>query len=245
MLMDLRDPGLGRRAARLLRRPARDAAARSGRRRPPSPTGSRRATARSAASLPITGDLGDQQAATVGQVCFDPGEAKNTYGTGNFLLLNTGTEIVRSEHRAAHHGVLPVRRRARRLRARGVDRGDRLGRAVAARPARHHQRRGGERDARRLGRRQRRRLLRAGLLRAVRAVLALRRARRDRRPVPLQHQRAPGPRHPGGDLLPDPGRGRGDGAGLGRPRWRCSRSTAASPPTTCACSCRPTSSASR
>jgi glycerol kinase len=49
-------------------------------------------------AVPITGDLGDQQAATVGQVCFAPGEAKNTYGTGNFMLLNTGTEIVRSEH---------------------------------------------------------------------------------------------------------------------------------------------------
>lgn len=42
--------------------------------------------------------LGDQQAAMVGQLCFEPGQAKNTYGTGNFLLLNTGTEIVRSEH---------------------------------------------------------------------------------------------------------------------------------------------------
>ncbi|MDF3287941.1 glycerol kinase GlpK [Streptomyces silvisoli] len=49
-------------------------------------------------AVPITGVLGDQQAATVGQVCFAPGEAKNTYGTGNFLLLNTGTEPVRSEH---------------------------------------------------------------------------------------------------------------------------------------------------
>jgi glycerol kinase len=47
--------------------------------------------------LPITGMLGDQQAAMAGQVCFAPGEAKNTYGTGNFLLLNTGTEIVRSK----------------------------------------------------------------------------------------------------------------------------------------------------
>ena len=46
--------------------------------------------------MPITGVLGDQQAATVGQVCFEPGEAKNTYGTGNFLLLNTGEELVRS-----------------------------------------------------------------------------------------------------------------------------------------------------
>jgi glycerol kinase len=46
--------------------------------------------------VPITGILGDQQAATVGQVCFAPGEAKNTYGTGNFMLLNTGAELVRS-----------------------------------------------------------------------------------------------------------------------------------------------------
>ncbi|MGI5132549.1 glycerol kinase GlpK [Pseudonocardia sp. CA-107938] len=45
----------------------------------------------------INGDLGDQQAATVGQVCFSPGEAKNTYGTGNFMLLNTGSELVRSK----------------------------------------------------------------------------------------------------------------------------------------------------
>ena len=51
---------------------------------------------RGLAKVPITGVLGDQQAATVGQVCFAPGEAKNTYGTGNFLLLNTGEEIVRS-----------------------------------------------------------------------------------------------------------------------------------------------------
>ncbi len=48
--------------------------------------------------LPVCGDLGDQQAATVGQACFSPGEAKNTYGTGCFMLLNTGTEIVPSRH---------------------------------------------------------------------------------------------------------------------------------------------------
>jgi glycerol kinase len=46
----------------------------------------------------IAGDLGDQQAATFGQACFNPGEAKNTYGTGNFLLLNTGTEAVQSKN---------------------------------------------------------------------------------------------------------------------------------------------------
>ena len=45
----------------------------------------------------IAGDLGDQQAATFGQTCFSVGEAKNTYGTGNFLLLNTGTEAVPSK----------------------------------------------------------------------------------------------------------------------------------------------------
>jgi glycerol kinase len=46
----------------------------------------------------IAGDLGDQQAATFGQACFSPGEAKNTYGTGNFLLLNTGTQAVQSKN---------------------------------------------------------------------------------------------------------------------------------------------------
>jgi glycerol kinase len=45
----------------------------------------------------VAGDLGDQQAATFGQTCFAVGEAKNTYGTGNFLLLNTGTEAVQSK----------------------------------------------------------------------------------------------------------------------------------------------------
>jgi glycerol kinase len=48
--------------------------------------------------VPLSGDLGDQQAAMVGQVCLNAGEAKNTYGTGNFLLLNTGTELVRSRN---------------------------------------------------------------------------------------------------------------------------------------------------
>ncbi|RRO90601.1 glycerol kinase [Corynebacterium bovis] len=48
--------------------------------------------------VPIAGILGDQQAATFGQACTEPGEAKNTYGTGNFLLLNTGTEPQVSDH---------------------------------------------------------------------------------------------------------------------------------------------------
>ena len=48
--------------------------------------------------VPLAGILGDQQAALVGQACFAPGEAKNTYGTGCFLLLNTGERPVRSQH---------------------------------------------------------------------------------------------------------------------------------------------------
>ena len=48
--------------------------------------------------VPIAGILGDQQAAMFGQTCFDVGDAKNTYGTGCFMLLNTGTELVRSNN---------------------------------------------------------------------------------------------------------------------------------------------------
>ncbi len=48
--------------------------------------------------IPVAGDLGDQQAATVGQACFSPGEAKNTYGTGCFMILNTGEEPVPSKN---------------------------------------------------------------------------------------------------------------------------------------------------
>jgi glycerol kinase len=50
------------------------------------------------AQIPIAGILGDQHAAMVGQACFEKGSSKTTYGTGNFALLNTGTEIVRSKH---------------------------------------------------------------------------------------------------------------------------------------------------
>jgi glycerol kinase len=48
--------------------------------------------------VPVCGDLGDQQAALVGQTCFGAGEAKNTYGTGCFMLLNTGPLAVPSKH---------------------------------------------------------------------------------------------------------------------------------------------------
>jgi len=48
------------------------------------------------ASIPIAGILGDQQAALVGQTCFSPGQSKNTYGTGCFMLLNTGHNLIHS-----------------------------------------------------------------------------------------------------------------------------------------------------
>ena len=50
------------------------------------------------AAVPVAGALGDQQAALFGQACFDEGSAKNTYGTGSFYLMNTGTDAVESEH---------------------------------------------------------------------------------------------------------------------------------------------------
>jgi glycerol kinase len=59
--------------------------------------GQTRASGPLGAAVPVCGDLGDQQAALVGQTCYSVGEAKNTYGTGNFMLLNTGTEVVPSK----------------------------------------------------------------------------------------------------------------------------------------------------
>jgi len=64
----------------------------------PQPYGLTRTDGPMGGAVPVTASLGDQQAAMVGQVCLKPGEAKNTYGTGNFLLLNTGEKIVRSSN---------------------------------------------------------------------------------------------------------------------------------------------------
>jgi glycerol kinase len=62
----------------------------------PSRYGTTRSDGPFRAEVPITAVLGDQQAATVGQACFAAGQAKNTYGTGNFLVMNTGPAIVTS-----------------------------------------------------------------------------------------------------------------------------------------------------
>ena len=64
----------------------------------PEPYGMTLAAGPLGGEVALTASLGDQQAAMVGQVCLAAGEAKNTYGTGNFLLLNTGEKIVRSSN---------------------------------------------------------------------------------------------------------------------------------------------------
>jgi len=64
----------------------------------PDPYGHTTRTGPFGGEIPVCGILGDQQAATVGQTCFGIGEAKNTYGTGCFMLLNTGTQIVHSQN---------------------------------------------------------------------------------------------------------------------------------------------------
>ena len=156
MLMDIHTLQLGRRAAGVLRRPAGDAAG--------DPLLRRGLRHRRGTVLPgvrIGAALGDQQAALFGQTCFAPGEAKCTYGTGSFLLLNTGTELGPLHARAAHHRRLQDRRRRRRLRAGGLDRGHRLAGAVVPRQPRADQQRPGDRDARPHRRGQRRLLHRA------------------------------------------------------------------------------------
>ena len=131
------------------------------------------------AGVPIAGILGDQQAALLGQTCFDPGEAKNTYGTGCFLLMNTGDASravdARGCSRPSRTGSATARRTTR-SRARSRSPGalvqwlrDNLGLIRSADEiealARTVADNGGV-------------YVRAGVLGAVRAVLAERRARR-------------------------------------------------------------------
>ena len=96
--------------------------------------------------VPVAGIAGDQQAALFGQACHRAGMAKNTYGTGSFVLLNTGAAGARAGRRPADHRRLGPARRGR-LRARGLDLRHRRRGAVAARRARDDRRGGG--DARR------------------------------------------------------------------------------------------------
>ena len=85
-------------------------------------------------AIPIRGIAGDQQAATIGQACFEPGMLKSTYGTGCFAVLNTGADPHRFHQAAAHHCRLPHRRQDR-LCNRRLDLRGRCGGAMVARRA--------------------------------------------------------------------------------------------------------------
>ena len=129
------------------------------------------------AAIPIRGVAGDQQAATIGQACFEPGMMKSTYGTGCFALLNTGADLVRSKNRLlttiayrldgkttyALEGSIFIAGAAVQWLRDGI-KADRQGRA--------------ERQAGGRGRSGAERLSGAGLRRARRAVLGRRGARR-------------------------------------------------------------------
>ena len=133
------------------------------------------------AAIPIAGIAGDQQAALFGQACFEPGTAKNTYGTGCFMLLNTGDELVPSEK-----GLLTTV--AWKIGGRHIVRARRLGLcrrrrgAVAARWLEGDSGVGRCRAPDERSGRHRRRLSRAGVCRTWRAVLGPARARGDRGP---------------------------------------------------------------
>ena len=86
---------------------------------------------------PIAGILGDQQAATFGQACFEKGMAKNTYGTGCFMLMNTRHRARLLRQWSAYHGCLQDRRPAGRLRPRRLDCRGWLAGPVAARQPGH------------------------------------------------------------------------------------------------------------
>jgi glycerol kinase len=165
--------------------------------------------------IPVSGDLGDQQAATFGQAAYDVGDAKNTYGTGNFMLLNTGTDAVQSKS-----GLLTTL---------GWKLGDApavycLEGAIAITGALVQWLRDnigpikttGDRGAGQDGREQRRRVLRAGVLGPVRAVLARRRPRRARGPDPVREQGSHRPRRARGDRVADARGARRHGGGLRR-----------------------------
>lgn len=154
--------------------------------------------------IPVASALGDQQAALFGQTCFEEGEAKSTYGTGTFMLLNTGEKIINS-----YSGLLttvgyrigdqkPVYALEGSIAVTGSLvqwMRDQMGLISTAAEietlALSVEDNGGAYFV-------------AGLLRPVRPVLALRRPRCDRRSHPVRHQGAPRARRPGGHRLADP-----------------------------------------
>ena len=185
------------------------------------------------AGVPVASALGDQHAALVGQTCFNAGDAKCTFGTGSFFVLNTGDSTGDVQQRSADHARLQARVGRAGLRARGIDRDHRRARAVVPRQHRADRQRPRDRDARADRRGQRRVLLRARVLGAVRTALAQRRARRDRRADRLHQPRSPGACRARGDRLADARGRRGDEHRLRQPAVRVARRRRDDRRTTC------------
>ena len=172
--------------------------------------------------VPVTGIAGDQQAALFGQACHAPGDAKNTYGTGSFVLLNAGADMPDPREGllttiawdvggkttyALEAAIFVTGAAVQWLRdGLGVISEAAETEALAA-----------------LARLERRRLLRPGADRAGLAALGSLRARHDRRPHARLGARAPGARRARGDRVPDRGRRPRAGSGVGRGAHRASR----------------------
>ena len=182
----------------------------------PAGWGTTRADGPFGAAIPVCGSLGDQQAALVGQTCFEPGESKNTYGTGCFMLLNTGEQPVVSPSGLLTTVAYQVANRPAVYALEGSI-------AVAGALVQWLRDNLGlidtSADVELLAASvsgQRRRLFRAGVFRVFRAVLALRCPRGDRRADRLCQQGPSRPRGSGSNRLPDARRAGGHAARLGR-----------------------------
>jgi sugar (pentulose or hexulose) kinase len=164
--------------------------------------------------IPVAGIGGDQQAALFGQCCYMPGMAKNTYGTGSFVLMNTGTESVMSKERLLTTIARGDRGRAGRVRPGGGDLHHRRRGPVAARRPPDPQVGGRDAGDGARGAAQRGGLLRAGRGRAGRTPLGPLRPRTPHRHHPRDDAQPRRARCAGEHGLPDPRRHRGDAARL-------------------------------
>ena len=170
---------------------------------PSSASAARRSATLGGGDVPIAGIAGDQQAALFGQACFEPGMAKNTYGTGCFLLMNTGAQPLASRQPAAHDRRLAdaTARTTTRSKAASSSPAPSCSGCATASGSSSTRREVEALAAQRA--RQRRRLSRAGLHRARRAALGPVRARHDRRPHARHDARAHRARGARGHRLPD------------------------------------------
>ena len=181
------------------------------------------------AGIPISGVAGDQQAALFGQACFTPGMAKNTYGTGSFVLLNVGSSCPPPTEGMLTTVAWQLVGRHRCVCAGGRDLRHRRGHPMAARRTRTDRIRCRDRAPRRRHPRQRWRVRRAGIRRPRQPVVGSLRAWHHRRHHPRHIEGASRPRRGGGDGLPDPRRRRGDGRRQRHHRSPRCESTAALP----------------